>query len=228
MLLRACQRRPSVIFGYNPHCGDQFLSFLSHSSAWLLDTGIKSPELGWNLNNTRFFFPTKLIWQRPQLNGSPNSTNQTSYPNIASFPSGNSEPLSGRRIILDPCQPGRKEMFFFKNYTDFGYELYFLPHKASASITTCVFIEYLIPYIGIPRNMASDQRAHLTAKAVTHIRETCWSYRVLHHPEATVLMEWYTDALKKKCKYVNKSLQLWGVIWQDTVYILVATDSNSN
>ena len=49
------------------------------------------------------------------------------------------------------------------------------PTKSLQHSFTCSFIEHLIPYIGIPHNMAFDQRVHLTAKAVTHIHETYWA-----------------------------------------------------
>lgn len=99
-------------------------------------------------------------------------------------------------IILDPCHPGRKKIIPFRKSTYFAYELYFLLHNASASLTTGVF-QYLILYIGIPHNTASDQKSHFTAKTVTDVHETCWSHHVPHHPEAMVLMEWHNVPLKK-------------------------------
>ena len=49
------------------------------------------------------------------------------------------------------------------------------PPQSLCSVTTCALTEHLIPYIGIPHNVAFDQRVHLTAKAVTHIHETYWA-----------------------------------------------------
>lgn len=94
--------------------------------------------------------------------------------------------------------PSRKgEIFPFGKYMYLAMDCISPTHMLLSALPPGYLLDTLLS-VGIPHNMAADQKVHCTAKAVTHGHETHWSYHVPCHTETAVLMKWCNGASKKQ------------------------------
>lgn len=100
-------------------------------------------------------------------------------------------------IISDPYHPGRQKFFPLENICTLAMDCISPTHMLLPALPPGYLLDTLLS-VDIPHNMAADQKVHCTAKAVTYVHETHWSYHVPCHAETTVLMKWCNGALKKQ------------------------------